>query len=216
MLTVVPVIGAEGIEGFVVVGIEELVGEVEDILAVGAGGLDLRSYGIESDVTADNRLGRVFLATGALDEPAAYLIAFRAGGLIVIVVEVADGLVFLTDGFQQHGLLVGVDVSEGIVGLLNDVEHVTDAVLTIGHRDGHLTLGRIAGVGDLADIALLGFCDDGVGGCDHRRFLGEFELSLVGIVEEFFDGVFLAVDGQRGEYGHLSLSAGEGALNDDV
>ena len=171
MLTVVPVIGAEGIEGFVVVGIEELVGEVEDILAVGVGGLDLRSDGIESDVAANNRLGRVFLTAGALDEPAAYLIAFRAGGLVVIVVEVADGLVFLAGGFQQHGLLVGVDVGEGVVGLLYDVEHVTDAVLTIGHRDGHFTHGGIAGVSDLTDIALLGFCDDGVGGCDHRRFL---------------------------------------------
>ena len=216
MLPVVPVVGTKGIESLVVVGIEELIGEVEDILAVGVGGLDLRSDGIESDVAANNRLGRVFLTTSALDKPSAYLIAFRAGGLVVIVVEVADGLVFLADGFQQHGLLIGVDVGEGIVGLLYDVEHVTDAVVTIGHGDGHLTLGSIAGVGDLADIALLGFCDDGVGGCDHRRFLGEFELSLVGIVEEFFDGVFFAVDGQRGEYGHLSLRAGEGALNDDV
>ena len=206
VLVVVEIVGSEGVEGLMVGRVEELVGEVVDVLAVGVGCLYLGGDGIEADVAGDDGRRLVFLTAGGLLEPAAHLVALGAGGLVEIVVEVTDGLVLFTDGLQEDGLLVGVDIGEGVVGLLDDGEDVVEVVVAQGHRDGDLTLGGV----------LLGLGDDGVGGADHRGFLGKFEHSLVGVVEDLLGGVFLTVDGERGEDGHFNLRAVESTLDDDV
>ena len=81
VLTVVPVVVARGIEGLVVGSVEEFVGQVEDILLMGASGLDLSRDSIKSDVASHDGLCGVFLTTGGHLEPAAYLRTFLSSSL---------------------------------------------------------------------------------------------------------------------------------------
>ena len=136
VLCVVPVETACGIEGLVVLSVESLVGEVEGVLLIGAGRLDLRSHGIERDVFGDDSLSGVLrLAVGIDAIPAAHLLAFGSRSVVVVKVELADHLVLLTSELAEHRLLVGVDVGQIEVGLLYEGQQILDRGFAQGHWD---------------------------------------------------------------------------------
>ena len=172
VLGVVPVEAfAGGSECLVIGSVEELVGQVEVIFVRLAGRLYLRGHGVEVDVAGDDGLGGVLLAAGSLEEPAAHLRALLGGGGGIVDVEGTNLLVLFTDELAEHGALVGVDIGQLEVGLLDNVEHILNRGLTICHGDGHLTLGLIALVGDSAYLTLLGSGRDGVLVADHGDLL---------------------------------------------
>ena len=135
MLCIVPVEAAGGIEGLVVSGIEELVGEVEDVLLVSAGCFDLCCDSVERDVAGDDIFSSPLLAASGLLKPAAHLHVVRSGSVVVVNVELADHFVLLAGIYAEHRLLVGVDVSQIEVGLLYEGQQILDSGLAQGHRD---------------------------------------------------------------------------------
>ena len=110
--------------------VEELVGEVEGVLLIGAGHFDLRSDGIECDVAGDDIVNSPLLTTGGLQEPAAYLHVLRGSSGVVVNIKLADGLVLLTSELTKDSLLVGVDVGQLIVWLLHEVDYIGERGFT--------------------------------------------------------------------------------------
>ena len=175
MLRVMPVSAAHGYESLMVLGIEVHVGQVVVVLLVGAGTLNLRSHGIEGDVAGHDVGHKVFLATRLLHKPAAHLVALRGDGGGVVDGKLADGSVFL-HGLCAHRRTVGVQVGQGEVGFLHEVGDVVDGDACEGHGDGDSTLGVVALVGDLAQLASGGSdVGDRIGCRDHLVFLRQFD-----------------------------------------
>ena len=199
-----------------VCGIKQFVGEVEEVLLIRAGFLNLSSDGIEVDIAGNHIVSCVLLTAGSLQEPAAHLHAFPGGGGGTVDVKCADGLVFLTGGSAENGLLVGVDIGQGVVGLLSQCEHILYRGLAEAHRDGDHALGIVAHVADDPYLTLLGLGLHRIGLAHHLYFLREFHLCLVGIVEDLLGGELLTVDGQRGEDGYFLLLATECSLDDNI
>ena len=126
VLCIVPVEAASGIEGLVVSSVEELVCEVEVILLIGAGLLNLCGDSVEGDVAGDDIFSSPLFAAGGLLEPAAHLCALKSCSGIVVHIKLADGLVLLTGELTKYRLLVGVDVGQREVGLLCEVDDIVE------------------------------------------------------------------------------------------
>ena len=108
------------------IGIEGLVSQVEGVLHVCAGNLDVCGDGNECYVAGDDGLSGVLRPALCVEEiPAAHLLAFRSRSCGVVDIECADGLVLLAGELTEDGRLVGVDVCQFEVGLLYDVQHVS-------------------------------------------------------------------------------------------
>ena len=209
---------APGVESLVVLGIEDGAGEVEGVLLVGAHSLYLRAVAIEVEVAGDDVVHGVLAASVAALKPSAHAVALRDA--IVrhdVAPEAADGRVLLHLLGGDDGLpVLRTDVVEGEVGLLHDVQHIVHGGALASQGDGDGAACRVALVGDGAQLAGEGRGRNGILGADHRHLLRQLEVGLVGIVEDFGSCIFLSVDGQRGQHGHVLLRAVEDALDDDV
>ena len=104
MLCIVPVeTVASGAECFVILCIEELIGQVEGVLLVGAWHLYLGLDSIQLGVCCYHVGSGEFLAQNVCLEPSASLVSVLCGsGVVDVVGKLTDGGVFLNSLCGQH------------------------------------------------------------------------------------------------------------------
>ena len=138
MLCVVPVeTVASGVECLVILCIEELIGQVEGVLLVGAWHLYLGLDSVQLGICCYHVGSGEFLTHNACLEPSARLVSVLCGSDVVDVVgKLTDGSIFLNSLCCQHAT-VNTDILQGIVGLEDDVQHVAHLCVTGCHWDGY-------------------------------------------------------------------------------
>ena len=218
VLLVVPVeaVASRG-ECLMVLSIEELVGQVEVVLLVGAGHLYLGLDGVELGVGGDDVGGRELLAEDSRLEPAARLVALLRGSSVGNVVgKGADGGVLLNSLCCQHAA-VNANVLQLVVGLEDDVQHIVHLCVAGCHRNGDGAGVLLLVISDVAyGAALSGDVGQRVALADHSLCLRQFQRGLIQLAEYVFDSILIAIDLERGEYGNVLLGAVHDTLDDDV
>ena len=219
VLCIVPVEAvASRIECLVILGIEELVGEVEGVLLVGAGLLNLGLDGIELGVAGNDVGGGELLAQDRRLEPTTSLVAFLRGSHFSNVAgELANGGILLHGLRLQHGGAVDTYILQRAERLVDHIQHIVHLRISSRQGDGDLTLALSAFVGQLAYFTA-GSSNVGqrILGAHHRLAILQLESSLIQFAEHILSSIFSAVDLERGQDGHFLLSTTQRTFDDNV
>ena len=218
VLCIVPVeTVACGVEGFMVLSIEEFVGQVEDILLVSAGHLNLGLDSIKLSIGCDDVSCGKLLAQDVGLEPTTSLVAFLGSSSFVDVIgKCINGGVFL-DSLRSQYAAVNTDILQFVVWFEDDVQHVFHLCLASSHRDGNGAGILLLSVCDFAHLAA-GSSNVGqrIACANHSLFLRQLQCSFILLAKDVLDSVIVAVDLERCQYGNVLLSAIEDTLDNDV
>ena len=218
MLAVVPIeLVTRRIEGLVVLSIEQLVGQIEIILLMGACHLNLSLDSVELGVSGDDVLSGKLLAQNSCLEPAASLVAILCCcSLVDVISKRTDGSIFLDSLCSQYAT-VNTDVLQLVVRLEDDVQHVVHLGLASSHRDGDGAGIVLLVVSNLANCTgLCGNVGQWVLAAYHSFSFRQFQCSFILLAKYVLNIIKVAVDLERCQYGNILLGTSKGTLDDDV